>query len=400
MSTQGCPFDDPDAHHWEQRRRSQMLASDGTIRPEWRRTSLVGLKRMTRETATDHILTGRLLEKSSDDPIESEVLDVLWEIVQLVDAYDIIPPIPVSSPFPQTISSRVGQIGPECVPPSHLSPGLDAEEEFSISDISSESEEEDEIELDREPDDQELDREPDDQELDREPDDQELDLDHSALSCAQCGHFEEVIISRGFGWEDYLSVRDHAGHPRGEEEEELICQSCIMGHLVNSSENYYCVDCGYSEALCKQFHGDQLGLFYLEGQTRPEYQDENTRCQGCRARVERYEREEREEQGEIRAAFATVDADGIHGRVNRVLFPENDDEEDLVGDDDEWEETYVGELELAEENEDNDEEVASRVKKTVQEMGEILFDIMENISEGDYLKLMDGLQSITNEMNH
>jgi hypothetical protein len=345
---------------------------------------------MTRETATDHILTGRLLEKSSADPIESGVLDVLWEIVQLVDAYDIIPPIPVSSPFPQTISSRATQIGPEWVPPSHLSPGLDAEEEVSISDISSESEEEDEIELDREP---------DDQELDREPDDQELDLDHSALSCAHCGHFEEVIISRGFGWEDYLSVRDHAGHPRGEEEEELICQSCIMGHLVNSSENYYCVDCGYSEALCKQFHGDQLGLFYLEGQTRPEYQDENTRCQGCRARVERYEREEVEEQ---RAQYRAdrIDETQFGRAVNRVLFPENDNEEDLIGDDDEWGETYVGELELAEENEDNDEEVASRVKKTVQEMGEILFDIMGNISEGDYLKLMDGLQSITNEMNH
>ena len=165
-----------------------------------------------------------------------------------------------------------------------------------------------------------------------------------------------------------------------------------MGHLVNSSENYYCVDCGYSEALCKQFHGDQLGLFYLEGQTRPEYQDENTRWQGCRARVERYEREEVEEREE--------QVDDSHGRVNRVLFPENDEEEVLLGDHDEWGETYVGELELAEENEENDEEVALRVKNTVQEMGEVLFDIMGNISEGDYLKLMDGLQSITNEMNH
>ena len=322
-----------------------MLASDGTIRPEWRRTSLVGLKRMTRETATDHILTGRLLEKSSADPIESEVLDVLWEIVQLVDAYDIIPPIPVSSPFPQTISSRIGQIGPEWVPPS---PRLDSEEEFSISDISSDSEEEE------------------------------------ILCCDRCYHTEQVIISRGFGWEDYLS-------PSGE---ELICQSCavtVTGNL-NPSENYYCVDCGYSEALCKQFHGEQLGQFYLEGQTRPEYQDENTRCQGCRARVERYEREEVEEREE--------QVDDSHGRVNRVLFPENDEEEVLLGDHDEWGETYVGELELAEENEENDEEVALRVKNTVQEMGEVLFDIKDKITEGEYLKLMDGLQSITNEMNH
>jgi hypothetical protein len=61
---------------------------------------------------------------------------------------------------------------------------------------------------------------------------------------------------------------------------------------------------------------------------------------------------------------------------------------------------YEGELELEEEAEDNNEEKALRVKKTVQEMGEILFDIKDKITEGEYLKLMDGLQSITNEMNH
>jgi len=66
----------------------------------------------------------------------------------------------------------------------------------------------------------------------------------------------------------------------------------------------------------------------------------------------------------------------------------------------EWpEDPYEGEFELEEENEDNTEEHAMRVKKTVQEIGEVLFDIKGNISEGDYLKIMDGLQSITNEMN-
>ena len=63
------------------------------------------------------------------------------------------------------------------------------------------------------------------------------------------------------------------------------------------------------------------------------------------------------------------------------------------------EDPYGGELDLEEETEDNNEETAMRVKKTVQEMGELLFDIKDKISEGEYLKLMDGLQSITNEMN-
>jgi len=169
--------------------------------------------------------------------------------------------------------------------------------------------------------------------------------------------------------------------------EELICRSCVVG-----DNNFYCIDCGYSEVLCKQYHGEQLGQFYPEGQTRPEYQDETTRCQGCRARVERYEREEREEREE-------GEVDGVP--VNRVLFPDNDEEEVLSSLlDEEWAETYEGELEPGEEEEDNTEEKVLRVKKTVQEMGELLFDIKDKISEGEYLKLMDGLQSITNEMNH
>jgi len=219
--------------------------------------------------------------------------------------------------------------------------------------------------------------------------------------CNRCHHGEAVIESRGFGWEDWLEITDMGSG------EEFICRSCAVG-----DNNFYCTDCGYSEVLCKQYHGEQLGQFYLEGQTRPEYQDERTRCQGCRARVERYERESEVDEPRLRFArvlFPENDEeereDGEVGEgvpVNRVLFPENDDEEapdySLIAE--EWGETYEGELEPGEEEEDNTEEKALRVKKTVQEMGELLFDIKDKISEGEYLKLMDGLQSITNEMNH
>ena len=181
--------------------------------------------------------------------------------------------------------------------------------------------------------------------------------------CSRCHHDEYVIESRGYGWEDWLEMGGG---------EELICRSCVVGERGD----FYCVDCGYSEALCIQYHGDQWGQFYPEGVTRPEYQDQDTRCQGCRSRVERYEREERS--------------------VNRVLFQDNGEEEVS----EEWVETYEGELEPGEEEEDNNEEKAMRVKQSVRDMGELVFDIKDDISEGVYLKLMDGLQSITNEMNH
>jgi len=296
-----------------------------------------------------------------------DVAGVLWEIVEMVDKCDFVKIYRVSEPdTPIRIVDR--ETGVSGVVPStqlvadwgllHELGMVDTvdeessdDEEWSISSVSSYDSDSANV----------------------------ADLD--ARVCNRCHHGEAVIESRGFGWEDWLAIADMGSG------EELICRSCAVG-----DNNFYCIDCGYSEVLCKQYHGEQLGQFYLEGQTRPEYQDETTRCQGCRTRVERYEREEREEreEGEV----------GERVPVNRVLFPDNDDEEvlaSLVAE--EWAETYEGELEPGEEEEDNNEETAMSVKKTVQEMGELLFDIKDKISEGEYLKLMDGLQSITNEMN-
>ena len=66
-----------------------------------------------------------------------------------------------------------------------------------------------------------------------------------------------------------------------------------------------------------------------------------------------------------------------------------------VGDD---EDVYEGEYE----NEDlpeNNEEKAKKIKDFVKEAGEVVYDVQEDISEGNYLKLMDLLQKITNEVN-
>jgi len=339
----------------------------------------------------------RLLERQSPELWSSEVRDVLWDMVEMVEyregshdnshyhAMMVQDRYRECGPYVYRetsyvwnkvtnvlLDSRDGTVVGRMVKldvgveegwvPLNLRGGRINIEGFKTGQLSESSDDED-----------------DEGDADDEGDD-EGDADDD-LQCGRCGHPEQVIISRGFGWEDYLGVQDMGAG------EELICLSCT----VESPNDFYCIDCGYSEKLCKQYHGEQLGQFYNEGETRPFYQDENTRCHGCRSRVDRWGSAWLEEDSD--------DVDEDEGRVNRVLFPEND-EEVLIGDQEELEETYVGELELAEENEENGEERSVRVKKTVQAMGEILFDIREKINEGEYLELMNGLQSITNEMNN
>ena len=297
----------------------------------------------------------RLLEEERlDDEETNEVIGVLWEIVEMVNDCDFTD---IDGLHRDYTRCRPGpRLVVRATAPSNQSTDehddegelSGSEEEWSVSSISSDEEDSTDIE----------------------------DLSYPReRTCNRCHHEESVIEARGYAWEDWLENRDMGSG------EEVICRSCSVGE-----NDFFCVDCGYSETLCKQYHGEQLGQFYREGETRPDYQDENTRCNGCRARVERYERES--EVDEPRLRFA------------RVLFPENDEEEVLLGDHDEWSETYEGELEPVEDDGDNNEEKAMRVKQSVQEMGEILFDIKDKITEGEYLKMMDCLQSVTNEMNH
>lgn len=86
-----------------------------------------------------------------------------------------------------------------------------------------------------------------------------------------------------------------------------------------------------------------------------------------------------------------------------------DDEEDINNSDwvqlldgtwvlDETGGVYDGEYE----NEDppeNSTELATEIKGTIAEIGENLFDVKEKLTEGEYLKLMDLLQKVTNDVN-
>ena len=61
--------------------------------------------------------------------------------------------------------------------------------------------------------------------------------------------------------------------------------------------------------------------------------------------------------------------------------------------------TYIGEYEIEDWQAENNTEKVKEIKDKVKEIGEIVYDIQEKISEGEYLKLMDSLQGLTNRVN-
>jgi hypothetical protein len=63
------------------------------------------------------------------------------------------------------------------------------------------------------------------------------------------------------------------------------------------------------------------------------------------------------------------------------------------------EDPYEGEYEIDEDPPENNSDLAKEIKDSVKEIGEQLFDLQEKITEGEYLKMMDLLQKITNKTN-
>ena len=63
------------------------------------------------------------------------------------------------------------------------------------------------------------------------------------------------------------------------------------------------------------------------------------------------------------------------------------------------EDPYYGEYEIDEDPPENNSEVAKEIKDSVKELGGQLFDLQGKLTEGEYLKIMDLLQKITNKIN-
>ena len=202
--------------------------------------------------------------------------------------------------------------------------------------------------------------------------------------CVICKCSEDTITKRGGAAlrpEEPFCVDYFDGPESG----DLICRSCTLKCAPCSPEesrnHLICGGCGFSEKLAEL---SWKGKFYeqIVGTPAHVFREElvklnrngDIRCRECHA-VEAGE--------EVTIEDAERDLDPVDWVV-----PSDD------------EDPHVGELELAEENEDNGGEQAVRIKETVQNIGEVMFDIREKLTEGEYLQIMNGLQSITNEMNH
>jgi hypothetical protein len=149
-----------------------------------------------------------------------------------------------------------------------------------------------------------------------------------------------------------------------------------------NSENNYCSDCGLSDEFARINHHPNFQL----GRDWPRVY----RCEICHNRNERsIIREDNDiclECGEINRSNNPCDCVG-GWVIDREGNPENIDDE------------YIGEFENEEMPENNTEKV-KEVKDTVKELGEIVYDIQDKISEGEYLKMMDLLQEVTNRVNN
>ena len=139
------------------------------------------------------------------------------------------------------------------------------------------------------------------------------------------------------------------------ERAKMCCFSCFMRENHKDEGAHTCSQCGVFE-LMEDDDGDSLeGTFIV-----PEGREHQSLCRQCH--------------------------DEINGFCS--LSEISTDEEDV------YEDEY--------ENEDlpeNNGEKATKIKNLVKEAGEIVYEIQGKVSEGEYLKLMDLLQKITNETN-
>ena len=202
----------------------------------------------------------------------------------------------------------------------------------------------------------------------------------SRRRCVVCKCSEDTITKRGGPDVDYFD---------GAASGDLICRSCIFKCAPCSSGEVHlvCGGCGFSEFLSEQCG---LGMFYplTPSASRDRLVQLNRigdiRCPQCRRR------RTAEAGEEVVIEETTSGGVGDFDDIDPVDWVVSSDDED----------PYAGELEIAEETEDNSGEQAVRIKETVQNIGEVMFDIKEKLTEGEYLQIMNGLQSITNEMNH
>ena len=266
-------------------------------------------------------------------------------------------------------------------------------------------------------------------------------------SCERCGDQYHDIISRVPGDRttdkrpgDYLSVKDMR-HPDGA---ELICNSCSVDeehHENDITPARWCVDCNVSNKIPDKDGYDMSDTGRLSGN--------HWHCYKCCVK----EAEESADYLDMEVEYDEDDPEKYS--LPRITCPQcgaSSDEfcehhpyspppghqfrqqEQVIVDENlvlceacgrEWdghaqcpcgmgyvtdtnaarllfgpvEDPYYGEYEIDEDPPENNSLVAKEIKDTVKELGEQLFDLQGKLTEGEYLKMMDLLQKITNKTN-
>jgi hypothetical protein len=204
-------------------------------------------------------------------------------------------------------------------------------------------------------------------------------------TCDVCHHSDISVNSRG-GWDRPTWVEPRSVLPTAVEflhdrrcdsildrDDSSQCISCIIEQDRSYARTLFgdirdwgktCVDCGYSSLL----HSLRSGTHTV---WKDDVDDLGVPCSRCPDCSER----------EIRST-----AEALEDSPSMEWWRENGS-------------TYEDEYELGEEPPENNSDKVKEVKDIVKDIGERIFDISDNITEGKYLELMNALQKLNNKVN-
>jgi len=211
----------------------------------------------------------------------------------------------------------------------------------------------------------------------------ERSLEDIEIFCGCCGDCEEHITQQRCGG----GVDEMVVYPCRESGSALfVCKSC------RDFEDTSCASCGISKELCCEEGIDQDVFTWTTVQVHEEPESEAAIAMGIH-------REGPCQVGFCPHCITTKTSSELLEQLcwradfSEISYMSEDEDED-----EDEEDIYIGEYENEDLPENNTEKV-TEIKEDVKKAGEMLFDIQDKINDGEYLKIMDMLQKITNGLN-
>ena len=253
----------------------------------------------------------------------------------------------------------------------------------------------------------------------------------SEIVCGYCGdNSDHVMQVRGGGGLDEMCVTQDTDIQTGRVRVFFSCRSCLQNDkeywttIHNHQREDICIGCGIHTTLKGDEGAETLNPVCLcfqdsEGISSTDYYFCTTCLQGSLDadvdgdttpleklvidRIQKFQSFIGDEYYEIKIPEGydlpdppSTDADSPRN-LRRVLFSDSEDDLEMTSDEELFD-TYEGEYENEELPENNGEK-ASEIKGAIKEVGEKMFDLQEQIKEGDYLEIMNLLQKVTNKVN-